>query len=212
MNLTTITEVPVDEARAMYEEYRALGERSTAEDKLITAVYREIARGRQVIDVKAAIREGGHDDLGRPLLAFGRADEPEMECWRGSAYSPDSGRWEPGTGDLVMAPTVRQWGLPTVSTSRKLEMSPAEVEGWLPLVAHWFAMMPIIPPALRPRGHLSRYHILWEAEWRAKSSLPRAPRDPALLRRITGDLYAVLSVWDLTEVERIVLGMTRRAT
>ena len=38
------------------------------------------------------------------------------------------------------------------------------------------------------------------------------PRDPALLRNITGTLYAVLAVWDLTEVERAVLGMTRATT
>jgi hypothetical protein len=31
-------------------------------------------------------------------------------------------------------------------------------------------------------------------------------RDPALLRHIRGDLWAVLAVWDLTELERAVLG------
>jgi hypothetical protein len=31
------------------------------------------------------------------------------------------------------------------------------------------------------------------------------PRDPALIRRVAGDLWTVLSVWDLTELERAVL-------
>ncbi|MGH3300400.1 MAG: hypothetical protein ACRDOK_01755 [Streptosporangiaceae bacterium] len=31
------------------------------------------------------------------------------------------------------------------------------------------------------------------------------PRDPALLRWIRGDLWAVVAQWDLTELERAVL-------
>jgi hypothetical protein len=31
------------------------------------------------------------------------------------------------------------------------------------------------------------------------------PRDPALLRHIRGDLWVVLAVWDLTDLERLVL-------
>lgn len=61
--------------------------------------------------------------------------------------------------------------------------------------------VPIVPPPLRPRGALWRYHVLFEVEgWEA---IP--PRDPILLRRIRGDLFAVVAVWDLTEVERMVL-------
>ena len=63
-------------------------------------------------------------------------------------------------------------------------------------------MVPIVPPQLRPHWGLHNYHILWEADWQ---KVP--PRDPALLERIGGDLYAVLAVWDLTELERAVLAM-----
>jgi hypothetical protein len=43
---------------------------------------------------------------------------------------------------------------------------------------------------------------------------PPAPVDPALLRHIGGDLYAVdlyavVVTWDLTEIERAVLALTR---
>ena len=38
-----------------------------------------------------------------------------------------------------------------------------------------------------------------------------APRDPALLRHVRGDLWAVLSVWDLTDLERMVLSQRRLA-
>jgi hypothetical protein len=63
-------------------------------------------------------------------------------------------------------------------------------------------VVPLIPPKLRPKPRRLRHcHILWEVEAWA----PVAPRDPALLRHIRGDLWAVLAVWDLTELERMVL-------
>jgi hypothetical protein len=37
------------------------------------------------------------------------------------------------------------------------------------------------------------------------------PEDPALLKHIGGDLYAVLAVWNLTELERAVLSGRGRA-
>ena len=64
------------------------------------------------------------------------------------------------------------------------------------------AMVPPIPPALRPPYKLGNYAILWEATW---EKVPRPPGDPALLRHIGGDLYAVLAIWDLTDLERAVL-------
>jgi DNA-binding Lrp family transcriptional regulator len=62
------------------------------------------------------------------------------------------------------------------------------------------AIVPLIPPKLRPAGNLSKYCILWEADWF------RPPGDPLLLRHLAGTLYAVLAVWDLTELEQAVLG------
>jgi hypothetical protein len=61
-------------------------------------------------------------------------------------------------------------------------------------------MVPPVPPGLQPKFGLGNYHILWEAEWEMV-----APKDPALLKHIGGDLYAVLATWDLTEIERTVL-------
>jgi len=208
MDITTL-EMPVEEAKRLFDEYRALGVRATAEDEAIMTAYAEIAKGHPLIDVRRAIADGGHDDLGRPLLAFGRADEQEIMCHRVAGWD---GRGYIGNGVLRMFPTVlsrtREFG--SISASRRVDVPAGALGGWPPLKGQWFAMMPIIPPALRPTSRLLNYHILWEAEWRSSSALPRPPRDPALLRHITGDLYAVLGVWDLTDVERAVLGMTRR--
>lgn len=68
-------------------------------------------------------------------------------------------------------------------------------------------MVPHIPPALRPARKLENYHILWEADWQQDP-----PRDPMLLKRLAGTFYAVLAVWDLTDLERAVLNGVRSAT
>jgi hypothetical protein len=52
---------------------------------------------------------------------------------------------------------------------------------------------------------LRHYVTLFEVDqWE-----PVPPTDPALLKHIAGDLYAVLAVWDLTELERAVIAGTR---
>jgi len=63
------------------------------------------------------------------------------------------------------------------------------------------AAVPLIPVHLRPKAALSNYHILWEAEW-----TKRYPVDPYLLRRFGGDAWLVVAAWDLTDVERAVMG------
>jgi hypothetical protein len=68
-------------------------------------------------------------------------------------------------------------------------------------------IVPLVPPQHRPRRpKLGRFHVLWEVErWDHT-----APRDPALLRHIRGDLWAVVATWDLTELERAVLAQRAR--
>lgn len=203
MDLATVTMEP-EAAKLLYEEYLALGSRTTAEDVAIKASYREIMRGHPLLDIEKAIPAGGHDELGRPLLAFARADEAEIVCRRSGLWI--EGSHHSGIGDLSMFPSgTSSWD--RVAASRHLDLIAAEFDGWPVMPKDWWALVPTIPAALRPRGDLSRYHIIWEAEWMASSKLRVAPRDPALLRHITGSLYAVLAVWDLTEVERLVLGM-----
>ena len=65
------------------------------------------------------------------------------------------------------------------------------------------AIVPLVPPRLRPKD-LSKYYILWEAEWD-----PLAPVDPFLLKRLTNRFFAVVAEWDLTPLERAVIEGTR---
>lgn len=73
----------------------------------------------------------------------------------------------------------------------------------------WSAMVPIVPPKLRPARGLGDRLILWEVENWTWATVPPPPGDPALLRHVGGDLYAVEAVWDLTELEKLVLAGRR---
>lgn len=79
----------------------------------------------------------------------------------------------------------------------------------------WAAQVPIVPLATREKAGLAvnanmrSYAVLWEADdWRWMRD-PAPTRDPALLRHVAGDIYAVLATWDLTEIERLVLSGRR---
>ena len=96
------------------------------------------------------------------------------------------------------------WRLPHYSTRRKVRIADGVFEGstWASFTSASArrAMVPLVPPPLRPAHALRNYHVLWEADWQQAP-----PADPALLKHIGGDLYAVLAIWDLTELERAVL-------
>lgn len=173
----SMIEMPASEARIMRSRYwRACRERRSDEDRLMAKMFGQLARGRQIIDVREAIHAGGFDNKDRPKLAIARADWTRLSF---RAY------------EFVFCKQGNQTGI-------KIQ-KPPKYTGW----GVWQAIVPSIPPHLRPAGDLSKYHLLFEADWHA------APGDPLLLERIHGTLYAVLAQWDLTEVERAVLNITR---
>ena len=182
------------EARAKLDEYVAqLAADRTAEDAAILAGYRAASRGRPVISLPRTIAAGGFHDNGLPKLAVTRATAVSCFCWWDgtSLVFADRADWRVNRGALVNDHSVR------------VRVAADD----LPVNArrsHWNAgeaVIPLVPPAHRPGWRrLKNCHILWEAEWK-----PVPPVDPALIRHLRGDLWAVLSVWDLTELERTVL-------
>jgi len=196
MELATI-ETPQDEAKDRLAEYQQLAEgERTALDARIMAGFRALARGLPVIKLSDSVTAGGFFDNGLPRIAVVRADA--TECWvqregyREFVYlSQNPGWWHQtqNRGALVNATSVRV----TVPQSQQPKWA-GTGEG--------HTMVPIIPPEHRPRrSRLRRFHILWEVErW---DMIP--PRDPALLKHIVGDLWAVMAAWDLTELERAAL-------
>lgn len=198
MQLDTIT-MPKDEAAERLMAYR------NALARMDDPIYESIARGLRwlkrddvlgLLDIRAAITAGGnHEPNGFPRLAVCQADAEW--CW--------ARRW--GNGAVWFA--NRPFRNMAHNAKRGVERFP---QGTLPMVSgRWRedakTMVPIVPPELLPTTHLRNYHILWEVdEW----EYTEPPGDPALLKHIGGDLYAVLGMWDLTELERAVLAGHRR--
>jgi hypothetical protein len=195
MDLATLDISPEQAAEQLaYYEAQLATERTT-EDAAIAAGYRAAARGYQVIQLSDCLTLGGWFPDGLPRLAVCRADA--TECWARVSYSP-----RPDHHHVVF--TDREWdrGRARVGLYRVAAEIGGRPSGGLRQAHMARTVVPSIPPQHRPRrSRLHRFLILWEVErWDMT-----APRDPALLRHIRGDLWAVMAVWDLTDLERAVL-------
>ena len=186
MDLHRIT-MDADAAKRAYRERRRFGPFSTQEDDQIRAGFRAMARGQQLISLSAAMRAAGVDDRGLPRLAVCRSDA----------------RWVYSYGVQEDGSSV--FRMDRVSGDRDDRRRVKVPAGTLPVLRRqtwqtWAAMVPPVPAPLRPSRKLDDYFTLWDVDW---NMVP--PEDPALLRHVGGDLYAVVAVWDLTPLERAVL-------
>lgn len=185
MDLTDVIEMDKDEAAQRAYEYREI-KVPTDEDKRILAIFSALAAGKQVIDLHRAIRDAGRDDDGHPRLAAA----PVYRDW---CYLYD------GRGYASFRTT--NTGRPNSETITVKDFPDGSNDG-----SQWSvfrSQVPMVPPIHRKFGS-RRWTILWEVEEWAKA--PRPPGDPILLKPLLGSLYTVEAVWDLTEVERLVLG------
>ena len=195
MKLPLIT-IPRAEARQHFLDYRrAVRERAQKDDATLMIGYRALAQGKRVVNGAEAIAQGGVGADGLPALAITRADAER--CF---VRYYTQGAVQYGANDRLVLQTLR----PNRSMLRafKVDTLPRWTTTPFRSMREGEARVPIIPPRLRPAHALSNYHVLWEATW---SRL--APKDPALLKDIGGGLYVVLAIWDLTELERAVIGV-----
>ena len=184
MDVQTIT-MPRLEARKKRAEYlRACRGRHTAEDKVLKDGFRELARGNALLNIVEVMRYAGVDERARPRLAICRASYKIV--W--FVHQSWDDVWVFGPEEY----TTSHW-------TRKNVFLPHETFARERSAGRLRAVVPLIPPGIRPDSDLDNYHILWEAAWE------EMPRDPMLLRKVGGDLYAVMATWDLTELERLVL-------
>jgi hypothetical protein len=190
MNLRTI-EMSKAEAHAALMAYRsAVKERHNDEYDACVRGYQALERGHKIISLNQTIAAGGADEEGCPRLAVARADQRIVRFDR---YAD---------GSLVFGPNGdAHWG----RTARGLvtRLPPNTLASGKRISSHQHqAVVPFVPPQYMPkRGKLKLFHILFEAEWS-----PTPPVDPALLRHIAGDLWVVVTTWNLTPLEQLVLG------
>jgi hypothetical protein len=169
-----------------YKEHRAYQKPIDAE---IERVYGAIAKGKVVIRAIDSIVKAGADLEGLPKLAIARADQTRCIVtmhMNGSARMAHD-TWVHGNTARSLYFEFPEDSFPRAAGRRKRDRAEA--------------IVPHIPPDIRPARALQNYHILFEAIW---SKTP--PYDPMLLRRIgKGDLWLVVGAWDLTEVERAAM-------
>lgn len=180
-----------DAARDLWKAYQKHKHYSTPIDREIMSAYQKLAQGKLVIKALESITTAGVDDNGLPKLAIARADATMCHL---SMH---------GNGGARMSTVTRHGRRTHVSRNgfNTVFEFPAKT---FPDRSSWRnaeALVPQAPLHMRPKRAMQNYHCLFEADW---TKAP--PIDPFLIRRIgKADLWLVLAMWDLTEVERSVL-------
>lgn len=193
------------EAAERLAEYEAqIQDERTVEDDAIRMGYRAAKRGMPVISLREAFRVAGNfppptppqyrwAKVGLPRLAIIRADATAKECF---CYSDN--------GDIVFSdqPARTNRGALVGRDTVRVVGAARDADGQPQSMPRGRTIVPSIPPRHRPRRHrIKGFHIIWEVE----SWTMSPPQDPALVRHVRGDLWAVIAVWDLTAIERMVL-------
>ena len=159
-------------------------------DAEVEHIAKMISKGKVVIrGLGSVIGAGLNEDTHLPKLAIARADSP----WCRLNTRKDGG--------ATMLSGI-EWADGRTARSRVFEFDAGSFPS-LASVHKWshHAIMPHIPPDIRPRRGIENYTVIWEALW---EKVP--PVDPILARRIgQSDFFLVLAQWDLTEVERAVM-------
>jgi hypothetical protein len=197
MNLATI-EMDRKAAAAAVRSYRAAVRvaRPIPEDVQLLRGYRQLARGRRLISLAGVFAAAGFAELTwrvyngdrtgqAPKLAI--CDATAETCFYDGQHFMAERTMKIRSGALVGRDWVR---------------CPIQRERYAPNLE---TIVPLVPVQLRPAGGLGGYHVLWEVESWSVARPRRAPGDPALVKWIGGDLWAVLAVWDLTELERLII-------
>lgn len=204
MDLGTIEITPEEATERLAEIEAVLDRERTAEDVALAQAYRAAKRGYGVISMTRAFETAGIFPSGRPKLGLVAADIERVRVdVSGSSHHPGS-TFTFSNADII--PSGRQ-RTRLVGKNHTLIHCPAlQQPEWSKQTRQGTTIVPSIPPRFRPKPRkLGACHILWEVEkWD-----PTPPVDPALVKHIRGDLWAVLATWDLTELERLVL--TQRA-
>lgn len=188
MNVGTLAVTQQQAHEAVVHYRRAVKLRHDAEYAAILRGYNQVLKGRKLIELSKVIAAGGADELHRPRIAVMRADQKlcNVEVRHNGAVRFYA-RERVMRRDLSLSfprDTVPSW------------IDKGGRDAWRIQAC---AIMPLIPPQHMPVTKLAGHHILFEANW------TEPPVDPALIKHLGGDLWAVLAMWDLTDLERAVL-------
>lgn len=162
----------------------ALTTAPNAHDKAILAAVDALDSGRQVIELSEVAAK-----MGAKRFAIGPAHASTKNVTR---------IWDRATGTIRFARGRWSMSFPGLHNHESYAFLERHrrVEG----------LIPYIPPMCRIQP-LKGKLIVWEHAWKdERSERIRMHLDPALIEHVVGDLYVVLTTWDLTPLERAALG------
>ena len=196
-----------EEALEKFNEYKEAVKRSqTAADRALALAYGALARGEGVINANEAIKKAGVDNAFRPRLAMMRADQDFVHFKR--SFTDATAGFYSFSERYYLSRRVKKAQNARLQFAVPPGTFPKHTSGFATQPRdYWWTLkapLPIIPPQYRPADTLSKYVMLWEVnEWEAAAP----PTDPMLLRPLgqTG-FYVVVAHWDLTPLERMVMG------
>jgi hypothetical protein len=132
----------------------------------------------------------GVNEVGYPRLAFSPAklrkiyfNQSTWDCKAGSGRFRDS---PPRSWDYNTVLSLPEGTFPRKNIPEDIDLE---------------APVPVIPPKFLPKN-LRNCYILWEVESWEKA---KPKRDPILLKKISGNLYAIMCGWHLTKLEELIM-------
>ena len=195
MEVVTI-EQAAEEAKVEWKQYCKAIRENIPNDAEYMKYYKSIknalyylSKGKHILDLYASMKAAGVNEQGQPKLAICKATMREV-CFQKDysdgpmffeKYLPEGKTWEEMRNRFKIPSKV-------LSGTKHSTIK---------------TIVPKVPAQFIPKNGLKGYYILWEVEeW-----TPEPPVDPILLKRIRGskNLFAVMAVWNLTELERAVL-------
>jgi hypothetical protein len=189
--------VPRKIARIKWKEYvEASKVRGDKYLKELRGLYYHLKEDRKVIDIFEAFKFTGKNEKDQPKLAIARADMIKVEFEK---RENGSGKFK-GSG-------YNDWRH-EINLPKKIFIDWAKAENKGRYDDEFVnqklqTKVPIVPANKLPKGKgkLSDFFILWEVDdW------DNVPVDPFLLKRINNNLFVIISSWNLTRLERALVG------
>lgn len=189
-----------DKAREEWKKYVELCKKNKLEYlQDLKGVYYYLKQERKIIDIFEAFKKTGLNENFEPKLAICKATESTCYFEKGSNGTGDFKHYQSGwkrnnKKDYMFIVSIPQKTFQEFPLKQGSTWEIAE-----PKIIRTKVL--IIPAKAIPKGvDLSKCFILWEVnKWED------IPKDPFLLKRITRNLFVVLSSWNLTKLEQAVI-------
>lgn len=192
--------IPEEQAKIEWKKYNELlKKRKDKHLQIIKQAMYFAKQGKTLIDIYETIKKGGLNKNNEPRLAIARADLHEVYLEKQDTgticFNMKRGDYSKDNVTLPQKSFNIQW--------ERQKNNDGTEDRWRILNKELKTKVPIIPAEIMPNGDLSNYYVLWEVkEW---EKLPEI-KDPFLLKRISENMFVILGAWDITELERAIIG------